>query len=117
MSRRYFNSPIADLERLVHDHAAEPVVLGPILEELTFRSTDRAVRLRSEVRALLEGTLRAPQRVLQEPAAKSTQDESIPSHVVRAGDLETGSSSTPATHVVLLSGLDSRASSATALDR
>lgn len=60
MSRPYFNTSVEDLEGLVRAHVGEPAVLGAIHEELTFRSKERAVRLRAEVRALLDGRLRAP---------------------------------------------------------
>lgn len=60
MSRQHFSTPIAELERLVRAQADSPGVLGPIYEELAYRQTERALRLRAQVRALLDVTLRAP---------------------------------------------------------
>ena len=60
MSRQYFHMPIEELERLVQEHRHNTALLGPIWEELTFRTTDRARQLAREVRGLLDGTVPLP---------------------------------------------------------
>lgn len=60
MARIYFDTPLDELASLVCEHRGKPAVLGPIWEELTYRSTDGARQLRREVKALLDGTIPAP---------------------------------------------------------
>lgn len=60
MTRTYLKNDLESLRALVLKHADQPGVLGPIHEELTYRSTDGAVQLRREVRALLDGTVQPP---------------------------------------------------------
>ena len=60
VARTYLKHELDELRALVLKHADEPGVLGPIHEELTYRSTDGAVQLRREVRALLDGTAPPP---------------------------------------------------------
>jgi hypothetical protein len=62
MSRQNFHTPIEELERLVQEHRQSTAVLGPIWEELTFRTTDRARQLAREVRGLLDGTVPLPSK-------------------------------------------------------
>lgn len=60
MARIYRRHDLDELRKLVLKHAGQPGVLGPIHEELTYRSTEGANQLRREVRALLDGTLSPP---------------------------------------------------------
>lgn len=60
MARLYFDTPLDALEALVREHRSNPAVLGPIWEELTYRTTDGARRLRREVRGLLDGQIPQP---------------------------------------------------------
>jgi hypothetical protein len=60
MARIYFHTSVDELEALVREHGSNAAVLGPIWEELTFRSTDRSRQLLREVRALLDGQIPQP---------------------------------------------------------
>lgn len=60
VSRKYFNASITELERLVQEHASHPAVLRTLYDELTYRSTDRARRLRAKAWALVDRTPSAP---------------------------------------------------------
>jgi hypothetical protein len=60
MARIYFKSSLDELEALVREHRANPAVLDPVWEELTYRNTDRGRQPRREVRALLDGQIPQP---------------------------------------------------------
>jgi hypothetical protein len=55
MVRRYFKTPVEDLEELVRSNLNRKQVLGEIRDELTFRTTDRARQLLKEVEGVLRG--------------------------------------------------------------
>ncbi len=57
MSRQYSHTPLEELERRVREHLNSSAVLGPIWEELTYHTTDRARQLAREVRGLLDVTV------------------------------------------------------------
>ena len=72
MARIYFRASVEELAALVLQQRDEPAFLGPICEELTYRETERALQLRREVRALLDGQIPQPAHRLQ-PASPDDQ--------------------------------------------
>jgi hypothetical protein len=60
MSRPYIDMTIQQLEALVEERKDSRTVLGQVYEELTYRTTERAQRLRREVEALLGGEVAMP---------------------------------------------------------
>lgn len=73
MARLYFDTPLDQLRALVLEHRSNLAVLGPIHEELTYRSTDGARQLQREVRALLDGQIPQP----PPPPRPSSPDDQI----------------------------------------
>jgi hypothetical protein len=53
MPRPFFSTTIADLETELEGRQADTEFLEALLEELEYRSTDRAARLRDKARAAL----------------------------------------------------------------
>lgn len=72
MSRKYFETEIEHLERLVKGNLHSRTVLAEIHEELTRRGARRAVQLRKEVKALLDGVIPTPPRP---PRPESPDDQ------------------------------------------
>ena len=72
MTRNYLDATIEELETLVSEHQHRRQVLGEIRDELTFRKTQRAKQLLSEVEGLLRGAVRMPSRP---PPADSPENQ------------------------------------------
>lgn len=64
MERKYFKTPIDELEALVEANLRHRQILGEIRDELTFRSNKRAKQLLKEVEALLDGIVKPPRQPL-----------------------------------------------------
>ena len=62
MDRKYFKTPIDELEALFKENLKHLQVLGDIRDELTYRDTPRARQLQREVDGVLAGVLPAPDR-------------------------------------------------------
>ena len=60
MDRKYMETEIEELEKLVKQNLRKRQVLGEILDELTHRRTKRAKQLRREVGGLLSGEVKLP---------------------------------------------------------
>jgi hypothetical protein len=60
MDRKYFKTPIDELEALFKENLNHRQVLGDIRDELTHRDTPRARQLLREVDGVLAGVVPAP---------------------------------------------------------
>ena len=74
MSRPYFKHSVEELEQFLRRHVNDPAVLGDLLTELTYRSTERAHQLRREVEGLLSGTVPMPLK----PARPARPEDQYP---------------------------------------
>ena len=60
MDRKYFKTPVDELEALFKENLNHLQVLGDIRDELTHRDTPRARQLLREVNGVLAGVVPAP---------------------------------------------------------
>jgi len=60
VDRKYFKTPIDELEALVKENLNHRQVLGEVRDELTFRTNKRAKQLLKEVEGILAGEVRVP---------------------------------------------------------
>ena len=60
MDRKYFKTPVDELEGLFKEHLNHRQVLGDIRDELTHRETTRAKQLLTEVEGVLSGDVPVP---------------------------------------------------------
>ncbi|MEX2374142.1 MAG: hypothetical protein WD942_00970 [Dehalococcoidia bacterium] len=60
MDRKYFETPLEELGVLVRENMHRRQVLGEIRDELTYRKTEGAKRLRREVEGILAGDIPLP---------------------------------------------------------
>lgn len=79
MDRPYIDTTIDQLKKLVADHKDNRIILAKIEEELGFRTTARARRLRREVMPLLDGELpiRPKRRKREGPHSDLTLDDEV----------------------------------------
>jgi hypothetical protein len=62
MGRLYFSASVEELERLVRENLHNPMVLGQVREELTYRESDRAKALLRDVMGILRGEVPVPRK-------------------------------------------------------
>ena len=72
MDRKYFKTPIDELEALFKENLNHGQVLGDIQDELTHRETTRAKQLLREVEGILSGDLKVPE---QPPRLDKAEDQ------------------------------------------
>lgn len=71
--RKYFETSVEELEKLVEENLRRRQVLGEIRDELTYRSSARARQLLKEVTGILAGDIPLP----QEPPRESRPQDQI----------------------------------------
>ena len=60
MDRKYFETPVDELEAVFRENLRNRQVLGEIRDELTYRSSRRAQQLWREIEGLLRGDVKPP---------------------------------------------------------
>jgi hypothetical protein len=78
MSRPYFNYSISDLESEFQRHRQDGVVLRRLVDELAFRTSQRASQLTADVRRALSAVDRAPAASPRVPPAESRESGTPP---------------------------------------
>lgn len=79
MTRKFFNSSIADLERTFASSGSDGDVLQALADELTHRSTDRAKALKRRVIQALatEEALLKPEKVVSPPTSSNASEPEV----------------------------------------